>query len=52
MEVADRADVERAMAVAREGFGPVAVLVNNAGQAESAPFRKTNTRSSSSACWR
>ena len=29
------------MAVAREGFGPITVLVNNAGQAESAPFRKT-----------
>jgi NAD(P)-dependent dehydrogenase (short-subunit alcohol dehydrogenase family) len=43
MEVADGADVERAMAVAREGFGPIAVLVNNAGQAESAPFARTNT---------
>lgn len=43
MEVADRADVERAMAVAREGFGPVAVLVSNAGQAESAPFARTDT---------
>ena len=30
-----------ALAAARERFGPLAILVNNAGQAESAPFQKT-----------
>lgn len=40
MDVADRSSVERGMVAARDAFGPIAVLVNNAGQAESAPFHK------------
>jgi NAD(P)-dependent dehydrogenase (short-subunit alcohol dehydrogenase family) len=36
-----------AFAAARAGFGPIAILVNNAGQARSAPFLKTD-----SALWR
>ena len=43
MDVADPAGVAQGMAEARAGFGPVTVLVNNAGQAESAPFAKTDT---------
>lgn len=39
-DVADRAQVAAALASAEARFGPVAVLVNNAGQAESAPFAK------------
>lgn len=39
-DVADAAQVAAALARARERFGPVSVLVNNAGQAESAPFLK------------
>lgn len=42
-DVCDPAQVQRAFAEARERFGPIAVLVNNAGQAESAPFLKTDT---------
>jgi NAD(P)-dependent dehydrogenase (short-subunit alcohol dehydrogenase family) len=34
--------VAQAFAQAREALGPVALLVNNAGQAESAPFAKTS----------
>lgn len=41
-DVADPAQVAAAFAQARERFGPVAILVNNAGQAESAPFLKTD----------
>lgn len=41
MDVGDPASVERGMAEARAGFGPIAVLVNNAGQAESAPLTRT-----------
>lgn len=41
MDVGDRASVDRATAEARAGFGPIEILVNNAGQAESAPFQKT-----------
>lgn len=39
-DVADPAQVAQAVASARERFGPVQVLVNNAGQALSAPFHK------------
>ena len=39
-DVANPAEVAHAVASARERFGPVQVLVNNAGQALSAPFHK------------
>jgi NAD(P)-dependent dehydrogenase (short-subunit alcohol dehydrogenase family) len=42
MDVSDRASVDQGMDAARTVFGPIAVLVNNAGQAESAPFLKTD----------
>lgn len=41
-DVADEAAVHAAFEDARRRFGPVQILVNNAGQAESAPFRKTS----------
>ena len=41
-DVSDEAAVQRAFAVARTAHGPVSRLVNNAGQAESAPFGKTS----------
>ena len=41
-DVADEAQVQAAFEVARGARGPLAVLVNNAGQAESAPFAKTS----------
>lgn len=37
-DIADASSVRQAMAAARERFGPVQILVNNAGQAASAPF--------------
>ncbi|WP_013207418.1 SDR family NAD(P)-dependent oxidoreductase [Ralstonia solanacearum] len=40
-DVSDAASVMQAFASARAGLGPVSILVNNAGQAESAPFAKT-----------
>jgi NAD(P)-dependent dehydrogenase (short-subunit alcohol dehydrogenase family) len=43
MDVSDRASVDAGMDQARATFGPIAVLVNNAGQAVSAPFLKTDT---------
>lgn len=43
-DIADSDQVAAAFARARERFGPVAVLVNNAGQAESAPFLKTDAK--------
>lgn len=42
MDVSNRDSVDRGVASARAAFGPVAVLVNNAGQAGSAPFMKTD----------
>ncbi|MFO1310483.1 MAG: SDR family NAD(P)-dependent oxidoreductase [Burkholderiales bacterium] len=39
-DVSDSAAVHAAFAEARERFGPVAILVNNAGQAETAAFDK------------
>lgn len=42
VDVADAASVAAAFAQAREALGPIAILVNNAGQAESAPFHKTS----------
>ncbi|MDE2579419.1 MAG: SDR family oxidoreductase [Hyphomicrobiales bacterium] len=41
-DVTDRAAIERGMAAARVAFGPVSVLINNAGAAPSAPFEKTS----------
>lgn len=43
-DVADAGNVAAALARAHERFGPVAVLVNNAGQAESAPFMKMDAQ--------
>lgn len=42
MDVTDRASVDAAFALARQHFGAVEILVNNAGQAASAPFMKTS----------
>ncbi|HWT12979.1 MAG TPA: SDR family oxidoreductase [Allosphingosinicella sp.] len=39
-DVTVREEVESAFAIAREAQGPVTILVNNAGAAESAPFGK------------
>jgi NAD(P)-dependent dehydrogenase (short-subunit alcohol dehydrogenase family) len=41
-DVADVAAVQAAFAAARAQRGPIRILVNNAGQAESAPFGKTS----------
>jgi NAD(P)-dependent dehydrogenase (short-subunit alcohol dehydrogenase family) len=41
-DISDAAQVEAAFAQARRALGPIAILVNNAGQAESAPFLKTS----------
>ena len=41
-DVTERAEVERAFALAREAQGPITILVNNAGAAESAPFAKVS----------
>lgn len=41
-DIADPAQVQAAFAEARAARGPIAILVNNAGQAESAPFAKTS----------
>jgi NAD(P)-dependent dehydrogenase (short-subunit alcohol dehydrogenase family) len=42
VDVTDAQAVTKGFAQAREAFGPVQVLVNNAGQAHSAPFLKTS----------
>lgn len=39
-DVTDRAQVDRALAAARAAHGPIAILVNNAGRAASAPFAR------------
>lgn len=41
-DIADEAAVQTAIAQAREARGPIGILVNNAGQAESAPFARTS----------
>ena len=41
-DVTDREQVDRAFALARDTNGPVTILVNNAGAAESAPFAKVS----------
>ncbi len=41
-DVADAEQVQAAFSSARQRFGPIAILVNNAGQASSAPFLKTD----------
>jgi NAD(P)-dependent dehydrogenase (short-subunit alcohol dehydrogenase family) len=41
-DVSDEAQVRDAFGQARAARGPIAILVNNAGQAESAPFGKTS----------
>ena len=46
-DVTDRAEVDRAFALARDTQGPITILVNNAGAAESAPFAKVTE-----AAWR
>jgi NAD(P)-dependent dehydrogenase (short-subunit alcohol dehydrogenase family) len=42
LDVTDAASVERAVALAVATLGPIDVLVNNAGIAESAPFARTD----------
>ncbi|HEY2254836.1 MAG TPA: SDR family oxidoreductase, partial [Variovorax sp.] len=41
-DIAQPDQVTAAFAAARAALGPVAILVNNAGQAESAPFHRTS----------
>jgi NAD(P)-dependent dehydrogenase (short-subunit alcohol dehydrogenase family) len=41
-DVTTRDEVDRAFALARDAHGPVAILVSNAGAAESAPFAKVS----------
>ena len=41
-DVTDREQVEAAFAIAREAQGPITILVNNAGAAESAPFARVS----------
>ena len=41
-DVADHEQIAQAFEAARQRFGPVHILVNNAGQAASAPFLKTD----------
>jgi len=41
-DVADAEQVQAAFASARQRFGPISILINNAGQASSAPFLKTD----------
>ncbi len=41
-DVTDRSEVDRCFALARDAHGPISILVNNAGAAESAPFAKVS----------
>jgi NAD(P)-dependent dehydrogenase (short-subunit alcohol dehydrogenase family) len=41
-DVADAAAIEQGLAKARSVFGPIGILVNNAGEGPSAPFEKTS----------
>jgi NAD(P)-dependent dehydrogenase (short-subunit alcohol dehydrogenase family) len=41
-EVTDPNAIDRGLELARERFGPISILVNNAGEAPSAPFEKTD----------
>jgi NAD(P)-dependent dehydrogenase (short-subunit alcohol dehydrogenase family) len=41
-DVTDKAAIAAGLAGARAAFGPVTILVNNAGEAPSAPFEKTS----------
>lgn len=41
-DVSDAEQVHTAFSEARQRFGPIAILINNAGQASSAPFLKTD----------
>jgi NAD(P)-dependent dehydrogenase (short-subunit alcohol dehydrogenase family) len=41
-DVTDRQQVEAAFALARDAQGPITILINNAGAAESAPFAKVS----------
>jgi NAD(P)-dependent dehydrogenase (short-subunit alcohol dehydrogenase family) len=41
-DVTDPTAIERGLTTARDRFGPVTILVNNAGEAPSAPFDKTD----------
>lgn len=43
-DVSDATEVAAAFASARDRFGPLAILINNAGQAGSAPFLKTDAQ--------
>lgn len=43
-DVSDASQVAAAFASARDRFGPLAILINNAGQAGSAPFLKTDAQ--------
>lgn len=43
-DVTDREAVQGCFALAREAQGPIAILVNNAGAAESAPFAKVTEK--------
>ncbi len=42
VDVSDEGAVQRAFVAARAAHGPISLLVNNAGQAEAAPFGKTS----------
>lgn len=41
-DITDRVQVEQAFDAARSARGPISILINNAGAAESAPFAKTS----------